>query len=89
MAEGTCASCGRSGGRGDYRPVPMWLRIAAFPMIAIIFIKRLGDWQLVDEYCESCRPKQIFCYVIVGIWSVSFVGYLLWEVLQGKNPFAD
>ena len=38
MADGECASCGNRGGRGKYRPVPLWLRIAAFPMIAIIFI---------------------------------------------------
>jgi hypothetical protein len=88
MDEDYCCSCGCRNPRGGLRPVPLWLRIAAFPMIAIILIKRRGGSELSDEFCENCRPKQIFCYFVVGIWSMAIVGFLIWELLQGKNPFA-
>lgn len=83
-AVGECKRCRAAFPASQLAPAPLVLRAVAFPLILALLLRRpltLGGHatELADEYCPSCRKRQIFCYFVVGLWSSALVIGLIYE----------
>lgn len=83
---GECKRCRGAFPASQLIPVPLVLRIVAFPLILLMLlhhpwhIARHGP-ELVEKFCPRCQKRQAICYSVVGIWSSALVVGLIYELI--------
>jgi len=87
MVEHQCDRCHTRLPKSQLTPVPLVLRILAFPMILVLLLKspsRIARHELTDRYCPNCRRVQVISHVVVGIWSAVLVIAVVYQLTTGQ-----
>jgi hypothetical protein len=87
---GECKGCCALFPTSQLAPVPLGLRIVAFPLILLMLlhhpahIRRHGH-EIFDQYCPGCWKRQAFCYAGVGLWSLALAIGLIYKLVANAQ----
>lgn len=92
MSYGNCCRCHSRVKESELAPVPLALRVFAFPMLIVAILSRplrmlrpgaLGR-DFMGRFCVSCRRRQVICHIVVGVWSAIFLIAILHQWATGQ-----